>query len=59
MSEGQKISTYQDLLNGRETEIETLNFVVDKLARSSGKNAVPITALLGQMTKIKADLFKK
>ena len=59
ISEGQKISTYQDILSGRETEIDTLNFAVDRIARSIGKTTVPVTALLGQMTKIKADLFKK
>lgn len=58
MSDGQKISTYQDILKGRETEIETLNFVVDRIAKLSGKNTVPVTALLGQLTKIKADIFK-
>ena len=59
MSDGQKISTYQDILNGRETEIDTLNLTIEKVAKASGNIAVPITALLGQMTKIKADLFKK
>lgn len=32
MSDGQKISTYQDILNKRETEIETLNLAVAKAA---------------------------
>ncbi|KQC02003.1 2-dehydropantoate 2-reductase [Pedobacter sp. Hv1] len=59
MSDGQKISTYQDILNGRETEIETLNFAIEKVAKKSGNHTVPTTALLGQLTKIKADLFRK
>ena len=59
MSDGQKISTYQDILKGRETEIETLNLTIEKVAKASGNMAVPVTALLGQMTKLKADLFRK
>ncbi|GAA3972939.1 2-dehydropantoate 2-reductase [Mucilaginibacter dorajii] len=55
MSDGQKISTYQDILNKRETEIETLNFAIDKTAN---KAAVPVTALLGKLTKLKSDLFR-
>jgi 2-dehydropantoate 2-reductase len=58
ISDGQKISTYQDILNGRETEIETLNFAVNKVAKDLGNIGIPVTALLGQMTKIKADLFR-
>lgn len=58
MSDGQKISTYQDILNKRETEIETLNFAVAKLALLTGKNHVPVTALLGELTKIKSDLSR-
>ncbi|MCX2452533.1 ketopantoate reductase [Pedobacter sp. PLR] len=56
MSDGQKISTYQDILNKRETEIETLNFAVAKAA--GGKNHVPVTALLGELTKIKSELSR-
>lgn len=56
MSDGQKISTYQDILNKRETEIETLNFAV---AKASGtKFQVPVTALLGELTKIKSELSR-
>lgn len=57
MSDGQKISTYQDILNKRETEIDTLNFAVAKAA--GGKEKVPVTALLGELTKIKSDLSRK
>jgi 2-dehydropantoate 2-reductase len=59
MSDGQKISTYQDILAGRETEIETLNLAVARMASASGKVEVPATALLGQLTKLKAELFKR
>lgn len=58
MSDGQKISTYQDILNQRETEIETLNFAVDKVANLSGKNYVPVTALLGELIRIKSELSR-
>ncbi len=56
MSDGQKISTYQDILNKRETEIETLNFAVAKAA--GGKINIPVTALLGELTKIKSELSR-
>jgi 2-dehydropantoate 2-reductase len=59
ISDGQKISTYQDILNGRQTEIETLNFAVNKVAKDLGNIGIPVTALLGQLTKIKADLFRQ
>jgi 2-dehydropantoate 2-reductase len=58
MSDGQKISTYQDILNKRETEIETLNFAVAKVAQLSGSAKVPVTTLLGEMTKLKSELFR-
>jgi 2-dehydropantoate 2-reductase len=58
MSDGQKISTYQDILNKRETEIETLNFAVAKAAHVAGKASVPVTALLGELTKIKSELSR-
>lgn len=56
MSDGQKISTYQDILNKRETEIETLNFAIVKAADQ--KNQTPVTALLGELTKIKSELSR-
>jgi 2-dehydropantoate 2-reductase len=58
MSDGQKISTYQDILNKRETEIDTLNFAVAKAAGAIGKTQIPITALLGEMIKIKSELSR-
>lgn len=58
MSDGQKISTYQDILNKRETEIETLNFAIAKAARIVGNTDVPMTTLLGELTKIKSELSR-
>ena len=55
MSDGQKISTYQDILNKRETEIETLNLAIAKVA---GDIPVPVTTLLGQLVKLKSDLSR-
>jgi 2-dehydropantoate 2-reductase len=55
MSDGQKISTYQDILNKRETEIDTLNFAI---ARAAGDLPVPATALLGKLAKLKSELSR-
>ncbi|WP_316838551.1 ketopantoate reductase C-terminal domain-containing protein [Pedobacter gandavensis] len=56
MSDGIKISTYQDILNKRETEIDTLNFAV---AKAGGPGiSIPVTTLLGELTKIKSDLSR-
>ncbi|WP_293304948.1 ketopantoate reductase family protein [Pedobacter sp. UBA5917] len=57
-SDGQTISTYQDILNKRETEIETLNFAVAKLGGLCGQN-LPITLMLGEITKLKSELFRE
>lgn len=51
MSDGQKISTYQDLLNKRETEIDALNLAVTSAA---GDLSVKLTATLGLLIKIKS-----
>lgn len=58
MSDGQKISTYQDILNKRETEIETLNLAVAKAAMEMGLPDLSATALLGEMVKIKSKLSR-
>jgi 2-dehydropantoate 2-reductase len=56
-SDGQLISTLQDIRKGRPTEIETLNFEVVNIARRLGReNEVQETHLLGELTKLKADL---
>ncbi len=57
MSDGQLISTLQDINNKRKTEIETLNFAVVDIARKLGKeHEVTRTKLLGELTKMKSDL---
>lgn len=58
MSDGQKISTYQDILNKKETEIETLNFAIAKVAGQMTNIQVPVTALLGELIKIKSQLSR-
>jgi len=58
MSDGQKISTYQDILNKRETEIETMNLAIAESAILKGNIAVPVTAMLGQLVKIKSELSR-
>ena len=57
MSDGQLISTLQDIQNKRKTEIETFNFAVVAIAKELGKeHEVLQTKLLGELTKMKADL---
>ena len=56
-SDGQLISTYQDIKNKRKTEIETLNFAIVNVAEKLGKSsAVTETRLLGELTKLKSEL---
>ncbi|MEQ9425866.1 MAG: 2-dehydropantoate 2-reductase [Cyclobacteriaceae bacterium] len=56
-SGGQYISTYQDIENGRQTEIDTLNLEIVRIAESIGMGEeVKITRLLGQLTKLKSEL---
>ena len=58
-SDGQLISTLQDIKNKRETEIETLNFSIVNMARKLNKEAmVTETKLLGELTKLKSQLNK-
>lgn len=57
-SEGQLISTYQDILHHRETEIDTLNMAIAELAdKADTKPKVTATRLLGEMIRIKSGLF--
>lgn len=57
MSDGQMISTLQDINNQRKTEIETLNFAIADIARTLGReHEVPKTKLLGELTRLKSDL---
>jgi 2-dehydropantoate 2-reductase len=58
-SDGQLISTLQDIRNKRETEIETLNFSIVNIAMKLNKeNLVPNTKLLGELTKLKSQLSR-
>ena len=55
-SEGQLISTLVDIQQGRETEIDTLNLEVARLAQRLGKpNLASRTRLLGELTRLKAE----
>ncbi|WP_298709442.1 ketopantoate reductase family protein [Chitinophaga sp.] len=57
MSDGQLISTYQDILQKRPTEIDTLNLAVARMAQEMGlANAIPRTRLLGELTKMKSNI---
>ena len=65
-SEGQLVSTYQDIKNKRRTEIESLNLEISRLADEVGiSELVTTTKLLGKIiqikskVKIKQDLLKK
>lgn len=53
LSDGQLISTYQDILAGRRTEIDTLNFEIVRVARNVN---VSNTKLLGELVRLKADM---
>jgi 2-dehydropantoate 2-reductase len=56
-SDGQLISTLQDIRNNRRTEIDTLNFAIVRIAEKIGRSeAVLETKLLGELTKIKAEI---
>jgi 2-dehydropantoate 2-reductase len=58
-SDGQLISTLQDIKNKRETEIETLNFEIVRIAkRMDMGNLVMETGLLGELTKLKSDISR-
>jgi 2-dehydropantoate 2-reductase len=58
-SDGQLISTLQDILNKRQTEIETLNFAIVGMAEKLNKgNLVIETKLLGELTRLKSDLSR-
>ncbi|MBO9563702.1 MAG: 2-dehydropantoate 2-reductase [Niastella sp.] len=57
LSDGQLISTLQDINNKRPTEIDTLNFAIVEMARSlQQEDAVKETRLLGELTRLKSTL---
>lgn len=56
-SDGQNISTFQDIENRRRTEIDTLNFEIVRMAAALGKeSSVVRTKLLGDLVKMKSEL---
>ncbi len=56
-SDGQLISTLQDIRSHRPTEIDTFNFAVVAMAKKFGKeHLVAETKLLGELTKLKSEL---
>lgn len=56
-SDGQLISTLQDIRRQRNTEIDTLNLEIARMAEGLGKSeAVRETKLLGELTKMKAQI---
>jgi 2-dehydropantoate 2-reductase len=58
-SDGQLISTLQDIKNRRETEIATLNFEIVRIAKGMNKgNLVMETELLGELTRLKSDISR-
>jgi len=57
LSDGQDISTLQDIRNNRKTEIETLHPAIVRIAESLNKGKlVRETRLLGELTKIKTHI---
>lgn len=59
-SDGQDISTLQDIRLGRQTEIDTLNMELCRQAEAAGlSNLVRETWLLGRMIQLKAALHAK
>jgi 2-dehydropantoate 2-reductase len=59
-SDGQLISTLQDINNKRETEIETLNFEIVRIGEKlKMEDKVKETKLLGELTKLKSDLTRQ
>lgn len=58
-SSGQLISTYQDILQKRPTEIDSLHFALDREAKALGiPEATRNTRLLGELVALKAELEK-
>lgn len=56
-SDGQLISTLQDINNGRETEIDTLNLEIARIAEGLGlAEKVTETRLLGEMVLLKSQM---
>jgi 2-dehydropantoate 2-reductase len=59
-SNGQLISTLQDIRSGRETEIDSLNLEIARIGQTAAPEAkVSTTRVLGEMVKIKSRLRKR
>lgn len=59
MSDGQFISTLQDINQKRETEIDTLNFEIVRMAQALNlSEKVQETRLLGELVKLKSELAR-
>jgi len=57
MSDGQLISTLQDINNNRKTEIETLNCAIAKISDDIGKSELAFkTRMLGEMILLKSSI---
>jgi 2-dehydropantoate 2-reductase len=57
MSDGQLISTLQDINNNRKTEIETLNCAIAKISNDIGKPELALkTRMLGEMILLKSSI---
>ncbi len=58
-ADGQLISTYQDIRNGRPTEIETLNLEIARQAAALGQDAcISRTQLLGELIQLKSSITR-
>ena len=58
-SDGQLISTLQDIRNKQPTEIDTLNFEISRIAEAAGiPDQVRETKLLGELTRMKSKLTR-
>lgn len=56
-SDGQLISTYQDIINKRKTEIDTLNVAIATIANNlQEKKLAKETSLLGELIQIKSQI---
>ncbi len=59
LSDGQLISTLQDINNKRRTEIDTLNFAIAAIAKTLNmEGTVTETSLLGELTRLKSEINK-
>ena len=58
-SDGQFISTFQDIRNRRRTEIDTLNFEIVSIAKTLAKRSeVQKIEILGELVRLKSDLSR-